>query len=57
MTNIVTGLIGVAGLLAFLGILLWWIKAPPLIIICLVVAGFVIYDFWDSLRANGDGAG
>ena len=57
MTNLVTGAIGVAGLLAFLGILLWWIKAPPLIVICLVVIGFVLYDFWESLRANGSGAG
>lgn len=57
MTNIVTGLVGVLGLMAFLGILLWWIKAPPLIIICLVVVGFVLYDFWDSLRTSGNGNG
>ena len=34
MTNFITGIIGIAGVLAFLGILLWWIKAVPLIIIC-----------------------
>ena len=57
MTNLVTGFIGVAGLIAFLGILLWWIKALPLIIICMVVVGFVVYDYWDSLRAGGNGTG
>jgi hypothetical protein len=50
MTNLVTGLIGLAGLLAFLGILLWWIKAVPLIIICVAVAAMLAYDFYRSLR-------
>jgi hypothetical protein len=57
MTNIVTGLIGIAGLVAFLGILLWWIKAVPLIIICVVVMALLIYDFYQSLSANDNGAG
>jgi hypothetical protein len=56
MTNLVTGIIGMAGVLAFLGILLWWIKAVPLIIICVLVMALAIYDFWLSLRANGNGA-
>lgn len=50
MTNFVTGLIGLAGLLVFLGILLWWIKAVPLIIICVAVAAMLAYDFYRSLR-------
>jgi hypothetical protein len=57
MTNLITGLIGVAAVMAFLGILLWWIKAPPLIIICVLVMALLIYDFYQSLRANGNGAG
>lgn len=57
MTNLVTGLIGLAGLFAFLGILLWWIKAVPLIIICVAVAAILAYDFYRSLReTNGDNA-
>ena len=56
MTNLITGIIGIAGVLAFLGILLWWIKAVPLIIICVIVMALLIYDFWQSLRANGNGA-
>ncbi len=57
MTNFITGIIGIAGVLAFLGLLLWWIKAVPLIIICVIVMALLIYDFYRSLRsANGNGA-
>lgn len=56
MTNIITGLIGIASVIAFLGILLWWIKEPPLIIICIAVMALLIYDFWQSVRASGNGA-
>jgi hypothetical protein len=56
MTNLITGLIGVAAVMAFLGILLWWIKAPPLIIICVVVMALLVWDFLQSLRQpNGNG--
>ena len=37
--------------------MLWWIKAVPLIIICVLVMVLLIYDFYQSLRANGNGAG
>ena len=57
MTNFITGLIGIAGVCTFLGIMLWWIKAVPLIIICVLVMALLIYDFYQSLRANGNGAG
>lgn len=56
MTNLVTGIIGIASVIAFLGVLLWWIKAVPLIIICAGVMALLAYDFWQSLRANGNGA-
>ncbi|MDQ8729671.1 hypothetical protein [Bradyrhizobium sp. LHD-71] len=57
MTNLVTGIIGIAGVFAFLGLLLWWIKALPLILICVLVMLLLVYDFWKSLReANGNGA-
>lgn len=56
MTNFITGIIGIAGVLAFLGILLWWIKALPLIIVCVVVMALLVYDFWQSLGTT-DGPG
>jgi CHASE2 domain-containing sensor protein len=57
MTNLITGLIGVVGVCTFLGILLWWIKAVPLIIICALVMSLLIYDFYQSLRAEDNGTG
>jgi len=54
MTNLVTGIIGIAAVCAFLGILLWWIKALPLIIIVALVVALLIYDFVQSLRAGND---
>jgi len=57
MTNIVTGIIGIAGISVFLGILVWWIKALPLTIIVVVVILLLIVDFVQSLReGNGNGA-
>ena len=57
MTNLVTGIIGIAGLCAFLGILLWWIKALPLIIIVGLVVVLLVVDFVQSLSAgNSNGA-
>ena len=57
MTNLVTGIIGIAGVSAFLGILLWWTKALPLIIIVGLVVLLLILDFVWSLRpGNSNGA-
>ena len=52
----ITGLIGIAMLSTFLGIMLWWVPAPPLIIIVVCVLALLLYDFFQSLRpGNGDG--
>jgi predicted tellurium resistance membrane protein TerC len=53
MTNVITGIIGIAGMIAFLGILLWWIKELPLIVIAVGVMLLLIYDFVLSVRGNG----
>ena len=56
MTNFVTGIFGIAGLCVFLGILVWWIKALPLIIIVVGVVALLLIDFVQSLRtANSNG--
>ena len=52
-TNAITGIIGIAGVIVFLGILLWWIKAMPLIIIVVVVMLLLLWDFVQSFRGNG----
>ncbi|MFK4507922.1 hypothetical protein LPJ38_22950 [Bradyrhizobium daqingense] len=53
MTNMITGLIGLALVLTFLGILVVWIKAIPLIIIVVSVMMLAVIDFVRSLRTNG----
>jgi hypothetical protein len=50
MMTLVTGIIGIAMVLGFLGIMLWWVKALPLIIIVVVVMALLIYDFVLTLR-------
>jgi hypothetical protein len=57
MTNLITGVIGIAGVIAFLGILMWWIKAPPLIIITVLVVLLLVWDFVLSLRPGNGGRG
>ena len=50
MMTFISGLIGIAGFLVFLGIMLWWVKAIPLIIIVTIVSALLIYDFVQTLR-------
>jgi hypothetical protein len=52
MTNLVTGLIGIAMVVVFMGFMLVWVKAPPLIIICLVVLALLAYDFYLTQRSG-----
>jgi hypothetical protein len=56
MTNFIAGIIGIAGVIAFLGVLIWWIKAPPLIIIIFFVMGLLIYDFVTTLITGDNGS-
>jgi hypothetical protein len=54
--TIVTGIVGLALLMAFLGIMLWWVPAPPLIIIVVSVLALLIYDFIDTVRHGDNGS-
>jgi hypothetical protein len=56
MMTLTTGLIGIALLAAFLGIMIWWVKAPPLIIIVVGVLCLLLYDFLLELRAASKAA-
>jgi hypothetical protein len=55
--TLITGIIGIALLMTFLGIMLWWVPAPPLIIIVVSVVALLVYDFVQTLidRENGGG--
>jgi hypothetical protein len=48
---LITGLVGIALLTTFLGIMAWWVKALPLIIIIVGVVALLIVDFIQELRA------
>ena len=51
-SNLIAGIIGIALVCIFLGVLLWWIKALPITIIMVGAVGLMIYDFVTSLRAG-----
>lgn len=57
MMMLVTGLIGIAMLLAFLGFMVLWIKDLPFTIIAVVVVLLMLYDFVRTLRYGEGGAG
>lgn len=56
MANLITGIIGIAVVSAFLGFLMWWLKSIPLTVIMLSVIGLMIYDVIGSVRANNNGS-
>jgi hypothetical protein len=56
VTALITGLIGIAMLVAFLGFMVVWVKAIPLIIIVVGVISLLVYDFVQTLRAGESGA-
>jgi hypothetical protein len=45
ITVLITGIIGIAMLFVFVGIMVWWVKALPLIIIFVLVGSLLLYDF------------
>jgi hypothetical protein len=57
MMTLITGIIGIAMLVAFLGIMVWWVKALPMIIIVVGVVLLLLYDFVQTLRYGENGAG
>ena len=57
MMTLVTGIVGIAMVLGFLGTLVWWIKALPFTIIVVVVVLLLVYDFVRTLRYGDSGAG
>jgi len=50
MDNIITGFIGVAIFLAFVGGLAQSIGALPFVIIVAVIGGMALYDYYESVR-------
>ena len=55
MMTLITGFIGIAMLTAFLGIMVWWVKALPMFIIVVGVLLLLIYDFVQTMRYGESG--
>ena len=49
-SNLIAGLIGISLLCGFLGVLMYWVPAPPLVIIMVLVIAMMIYGFLIDLR-------
>ena len=57
MMMLVTGIIGMAMMVGFLGFLVWWIKDLPFTIIVVAVVLLMLYDFVRTLRYGDSGGG
>jgi hypothetical protein len=55
--TLITGIIGIAMVAAFLGFLLVWVPAPPLIIIVVGVMVLLVYDLVNELRTQANSPG
>ncbi len=53
MRDLVSGIVGIVLLAAFLGIMLWWIKSIPLTVIAVLGFAAMLYDFVQTMRAGG----
>jgi fructose-specific phosphotransferase system IIC component len=56
ITALITGIIGISMLFAFVGIMVWWVKALPLIIIFVLVGSLLLYDFVRTVLYGEEGA-
>ena len=56
ITILITGIIGISMLFAFVGIMVWWVKAIPLIIIFALVGSLLLYDFVRTVLYGEEGA-
>jgi hypothetical protein len=57
ITTLFCGIIGMAVVLIFLGIGIWWVPAPPVVISVVGVMALMIYDFYRTVRWGESGSG
>ena len=48
--------ISMLGVIAFLGVVLWFVREPDLIIVTVLVIGIGIVYIWRDVKAGGQGA-
>lgn len=49
-SNLIAGLIGIATVCSFLGLLMYWVPEPAMIIIMLLVIAMMIFSFFKDIR-------
>ena len=49
-SNLVGGIVGIVLVCIFLGVLMGWVKAIPIVVIMLAVIAMMIYDFAKTMR-------
>jgi hypothetical protein len=50
INNLIAGTIGIAMVVVFLGFMVVWVPAPPLIVIIVIVMAMLLYDFVQTVR-------
>ena len=45
--------ISILGLATFMGIVMWFVREPDLIIVSVIGIGIGVYYFWQEIRAGG----
>ena len=52
IAHVISGVVGIGMLAAFLGFMIVWVPAPPLIVIVVLALVLLSYDFIMELRAE-----
>ena len=52
MAHLISGVVGIGMLAAFLGFMIVWVPAPPLIVIVVVALLLLAYDLVTELRSE-----
>ncbi len=53
MTDKIMAVVALATMIAFLGVVAWFVPDIDLIAVIALVSLLAIYDFWESLRSKG----
>lgn len=53
MTDRIFATVSILALIAYTGIVMWFVAEPDLIIVVVLVLCLAVHDFWQSLRKNG----
>ena len=55
--NLITGILGILILVAFVGTMVFWLKSVPLAVICVLIVALMVYDLFISLKEMNGSSG